>query len=57
MRTAPYLTVIVGLWADAGFLRVSFRAEFQDFARLALERLANGFEGGKTDGPGLAGSD
>jgi hypothetical protein len=33
----------------------ALRAEFQDFAGLAFERLANRFERGETDGPGVAG--
>jgi hypothetical protein len=37
------------------FLFGRFGAEFQNFAGLAFERLANGFERGETDGPGLAG--
>ena len=37
------------------FLSGSFRTEFQDFPRLAVERFANRFERGKTDGFGLAG--
>lgn len=37
------------------FLFGGFRAEFQNFAGLAFERFANGFERGEADGPGLAG--
>jgi len=32
-----------------------FRAEFQNFPRLAVERFADGFERGEADGLGLAG--
>src|ERR1700722_1913482 len=37
------------------FLLCSFRTEFQDFSRLAVERFTNRFERGEADGLGLAG--
>jgi hypothetical protein len=37
------------------FIFRRFEAEFQNFAGLAVERFADGFERGETDGLGLAG--
>jgi hypothetical protein len=44
----------VHLWLKL-FLFGGSRTAFQNFAGLAVERFANGFERGKTDGLGLAG--
>ena len=41
--------------ARGRFLFGSFRTEFQDFPRLAVERFANRLERGEADGLGLAG--
>ena len=54
--TNPILSVFICVhpWLKL-FLFGGFRPEFQNFAGLAFERFANGFERGEADGPGLAG--